>query len=195
MATYKIQVSTAVDTILPRDRVVNTFHLDDHGVTSDPSGLCEDTGDLFETLYSSSREIDVRAYDTGAAPNYPVGQHVRSVGLAGGATTRPREIALCLSYYGDRNLPRTRGRMFICAAACQNISIGANRPNNFAAEQLLVLADGIANLGGPDVDWVWWSTINGAHGPVKHSYVDDEWDTIRKRGLRPSTRWARTHNE
>lgn len=195
MATYKVQVSAAVDTILPRDRIVNTFHLDDHGVTSDPNGLAEDACGVFETLYGSAREIAVRLYDTGDAPNYPVGEFVRQAGQAGAASSDPREVALCLSYYGERNLPRTRGRMYICVAACQNVSANGVRPNAFAGQQLLDLANGIAGLGGPDVDWVWWSTINGDHGPVKHSYVDDEWDTVRKRGLRSSTRWQQTHDE
>lgn len=195
MATYKVQVSTALDTILPRDRIVNTFHLDDHGALSDPSGLAEDTGALFETIYSSGREIDVRLYDTGSPPNYPLGQHVRNLGVPGPASTRPREVAICLSYYGERNLPRTRGRMYICVAAGQNLTMSTNRPNEFAANQCLDLATGIAGLGGPDVDWIYWSSIDGSHGPVKHAFVDDEWDTVRKRGFKPSTRWQRSYSE
>jgi hypothetical protein len=195
MATYKVQVACALDTILPRDRIVNTFHLDDHGVTSDPTGLAEDTAGIFETLYGSAREIDVRVYPTGAAPNYPVGQYVRQLGQAGAATTGPREVAVCLSYYGERNLPRTRGRMYICVAAGQNLSMSGNRPNAFTRDQVIAVADGIAGLGGPDVDWIYWSKLTGEHGPVKHAYVDDEWDVVRKRGLRPSTRTAKTYSE
>lgn len=195
MATYKVQVSCALDTILPRDRIVNTFHLDDHGALSDPSGLAEDTAGIFETLYGSSREIDVRFYDTGSPPNYPVAQFVRQLGQPGPGTTGPREVALCLSYYGERNLPRTRGRMYICVAAGQNLSMSGNRPSAFTRDQLIALADGIAGLGGPDVDWIWWSTIDGSHGPVKHAFVDDEWDVVRKRGFRPSTRTAKNYDE
>jgi hypothetical protein len=195
MATYKVQVSCAVDTILPRDRIVNTFHLDDHGALSDPTGLAEDTAGIFETLYGSAREIDVRLYDTGSPPNYPVGQFVRQLGQAGGATTGPREVAICLSYYGERNLPRTRGRMYICVAACQNVTMSGQRPSGFSQAQVIAVADGIAALGGPDVDWIYWSTIDGSHGPVKHAYVDDEWDVVRKRGLRPSARLAKNYDE
>jgi hypothetical protein len=195
MATYKIQVASAVDTILPRDRIVNTFHLDDHGLGSDPQGLADDTVPVFQTLYGSTREIDCRVYPTGAPPNFPLATKVVNKGAAGGATTGPREVALCLSYYGERNLPRTRGRMYVCVAACQNVTMSANRPNAFARDQLIALADGIAGLGGVDVDWIYWSSLDGSHGPVKNAYVDDEWDVVRKRGFKPTTRTAKAYNE
>lgn len=189
MATYLVQVNVFKDSALPRDRIVNTFHLDDHGVSTDPDGLAQDTAELFAITYGNNGEIRVRVYPTGPPPNYPVGEGVVNAGQVG-TSGGPREVALCLSYFGERNLPRTRGRIYIAAASCANITIGNKvRPSTNDMNIALALGQGIADLGGPDVDWIYWSTLQGnAHGPVKTVWVDDEWDTIRSRGLRATTR-------
>jgi hypothetical protein len=193
MATYKLQVATAADSILARDAIVNTFHLDDHGVTSDPDGLAADTVDLWQTLYGSNRQIECRVYDTGAAPNFPVGQAIEGVGLAP-ASVFPREVALCLSFYGERNLPRTRGRIYVCAGIASNIVPSKVRPSLGDMTALLDLADGISGLGGLDVDWITWSQVDGSHEPVQTAWVDNEWDTMRSRGLRATTRETRSQS-
>jgi hypothetical protein len=193
MATYKLQVATAADSILARDAIVNTFHLDDHGVTSDPDGLAQDTCELWQTLYGSNRQIETRVYDTDAPPNFPVGQAIVQAGLAP-ASLFPREVALCLSYYGERNLPRTRGRMYICAGIASNVVPGKVRPTLGDMNALLDLADGISGLGGLDVDWITWSQVDGTHEPVQTAWVDDEWDTMRSRGLRATTRTIRSQS-
>jgi hypothetical protein len=196
MATYLVQVAVTQDSALARDKIVNTFHLDDHGVTSDPDGLAQDAAELFGTVYGNTAEVRARVYPTGPPPNYPVGEGVirpGGVGSSGG----PREVALCLSYYGERNLPRTRGRIYLCAAAASNITIGGKtRPSTNDMNIAKTLGHGIADLGGPDVDWIYFSTLaGGGHGPVKTIWVDDEWDTIRSRGLRATTRVQEAVNE
>ena len=187
MAKYLMQVSSAADSILARDLVVNTFHLSDVGTGSDPTQLCTDTVALWQSLYGSARQIECRAYDAEQPTSFPVGQAIVNVGAAP-ASAFPREVALCLSYYGERNLPRTRGRIYICAALATNIVANKIRPSAGDRSPLLTLAQGIADLGGVDVDWVTWSRVDGANEKVQNAWVDDEWDTIRSRGLRATTR-------
>lgn len=196
MATYMFQVAVYKDSALARDHIVNTFHLDDHGVSSDPSGLAQDACGVFQTLYGSNSEIRCRVYPTGPPPNYPVAEEAVNVGQVG-SSGGPREVALCLSYYGERNLPRTRGRIYVAASCAANITIGnKTRPSAGDITQVINLGQGIADLGGPDVDWIYWSRIaGGSHGPVKTMYVDDEWDTIRSRGLKATTRQVVQVNE
>ena len=195
MATHKFQVELTQDSALPRDRIINTFHLDDHGVFSDTEQLCEDAAGVFGVFYGPGKELKVTAYPTGPPPNYPVASFTRNVGAAPAASISPRETALCLSYYGERNLPRTRGRLYLCVAAAANVTPNNIRPTAIAAGHALDLGEGIANLGGLDVDWITWSTIDGAHEPVKHMWVDDEWDTQRGRGLRATQRYTRDVDE
>lgn len=189
MATYKLQLVTASDSLLARDSIVNTFHLDDHGIGSDPENLIVSAVELWQTFYGETRQIRGLVYDTGAAPNYPKAEHVVNEGVAGEANF-PREVALCLSYYGERNLPRTRGRIYLCAAIARNFGADHVRPTPGDMAYVMMLAQGIADLGGADVDWITWSSIDGAHEKVQHAWCDNEWDTMRSRGLRSTTRTA-----
>jgi hypothetical protein len=192
----KVQVAVAADSLLPRDRIVNTFHLNNDGglfTDEDWAGIAEDTATLFSTLYTGTREINVRVYDArGAAPHFPKGQFTRNVGTQNPSNS-PREVACCLSYYGERNLPHTRGRMYICSTVAA--MSGGPRPVIGDANKLFDLADGIAGLGGLDVDWQVYSPTTDAAENVQHCWVDDEWDTIRSRGLRGAARWTHPISE
>jgi hypothetical protein len=193
MPTYTIQVATAADSVLARDAIVNTFHVDDKGAFSDPDGLAEDTVGIWQQLYGAARQIEARVYDTGTAPNFPLGQFIANAGQAP-ASTFPREVALCLSYYGERNLPRTRGRMYVCAAIASNLVPNKVRPSLGDMNALLDHADRISGLGGADVDWITFSSVDGSNEPVQTAWVDDEWDTMRSRGLRATTRTIRSQS-
>jgi len=52
----------------------------------------------------------------------------------------------------------------------------------------LQLATALSGVGGVDVDWVVHSHANDASYTVTNAWVDDEWDTQRRRGMRPTTR-------
>ena len=45
-----------------------------------------------------------------------------------------------------------------------------------------------ANLGGVNVDWQVYSPTDGVGRTVKSYWCDDEWDTMRSRGLRSTMR-------
>lgn len=188
MPLVKVQVASAHETLLARDQIVNTFHLNKEGgpfLDADWDQLAHDTCDAWAVLYGVTR-IETRIYETaGAAPHFPIGEHVinPNTAKAGGG---PREVALCLSYYGERNLPRTRGRMYI--AACLAGLASSTRPSAGNMDVVLQHAGRIAGLGGLDVDWHVYSPTADSHEGVQHAYVDDEWDTMRSRGLRPTTR-------
>jgi hypothetical protein len=86
---------------------------------------------------------------------------------------------------------RQRGRIF-----CGPFATGvAERPDAALRAQLIALAQGLANLGGVNVDWVVFSPTAtlAAGGDVKtfsvqEAWVDDEWDTMRSRGRAATTR-------
>ena len=191
MPLYRMQVAAAADTAFPRDRLVNTLHFDDAGVTSDPESLCQDLLDVFQAGWyspSGAREIRVSAYEVGD-PGPPVATVVENEGTAPVSAT-VREVALCLSYYAGENRPRRRGRIYLPVLA-QGAENGA-RPREGLLTAALALGDAFAGLGGADVDWVLYSPTESAHFDVTNTWVDDEWDTIRSRGLRPTTRVSGT---
>ena len=193
MPIFKLQVSMAGDSALPRDRMVITPHFNDQGVGTDPQELCEDLAAALSPWCNDLREITVKAYDAqGTPPVYPVGDAIINADTypASGA---PREIALCLSFYSERNTKRNRGRLYIPWCV---LSAGAGvRPTEANRIKVGTLATILSDLGGVDVDWCVYSRLDDAARPVTNWWVDDEWDTIRSRGLRPTTRTAGTTTE
>jgi hypothetical protein len=52
----------------------------------------------------------------------------------------------------------------------------------------MAVGDALGALGGVDVDWSVHSPTAGTTEKVEHYWCDDEWDTVRSRGLRATTR-------
>lgn len=191
MPIYRAQVAVAADTVFPRDRTVNTLCFNDQGVGTDADGLAADLAAVMETWYVGGHEIDVRLYDMAdAEPREIKGQAIINPGGAP-ASLAPREVALCLSFYSERNLPRSRGRIYLGVATASR-PLGDVRPPATTRTAALALADGFASLGGADVDWCVYSSSDAAAKPVTNAWVDDEWDTMRSRGLRSTTRSSST---
>jgi hypothetical protein len=196
MPIWRLQTSFMLDSTLPRDRCVITPHFNDGGVGSDPQNLCEDLAAALDTWSNGTQEINVTAYDAeGTPPVYPAGDATVNAGVAG-STDGPREVAVCLSFYSERNIPRQRGRLFIPYGVLGVVgNITGVRPNSATQVKVGDLAAIFADLGGLDVDWVVWSRADQEARPVSNWWVDDEWDTMRSRGLRATSRTSGTVGE
>lgn len=192
MPLYRFQVAQGADSAFPADRIVNTLHFDDAGATSDPEQLCQDILDVWQAqwLAATLREVRVTCYEVGPPPNYPIASVVENEGVFP-STGSNREVALCLSYYNQRSNPRRRGRLFLCPAIAAFSSSGP-RPPAALMEAALDLGEGLAGIGGVDVDWVVYSRRDASHHDVVGCWVDDAWDVVRSRGLRPITRVERS---
>jgi hypothetical protein len=188
MAVYRMQCAFQYNSAFPRDRMVITPHFEDTGVGSDPDGLTADLAAALQTWSGSTGEIRVTSYDAqGTPPVYPNGETILNPGLVGG-NNFPSEIALCLSYYSQRNIPRQRGRLYLpvpIVAAAGNIGV---IPTATQIAKAMALAPILGDLGGPDVDFVVWSRTAQAAYPVTDYWVDNEWDVQRSRGLRATDR-------
>jgi len=193
MPIWRLQCTWQADTVAPRDRVMITPHFNDLGATTDPQNLCDDMLAGLQTIHSFGGEVRVTAYDAqGTVPVYPQGDAIIQKGATQG-TGGPRELAMCLSFYGERNVPRQRGRLYIpiffLGATTNSLRPTMPQP---AMPALVSLFTG---LGGPDVDWCVYSR------KMKHAYsvtdwwYDDEWDVMRSRGLRGTTRVLGTTTE
>lgn len=186
MAKHKYQISAQVDSALPRDRIINTLYFDHTGALEDLNQFCGQLAQVFvDKWYNTTAEIKVKAYNLGSAPNYPVGEAVKNAGQTG-TSAGPREVALCLSYYRERNVPRQRGRIYLPNFG--TLPFTAVRPTTAQRQKVLDLATALTGVGGVDVDWIQHSTADGSSGKVTDAYCDDEWDTMRRRGLKATTR-------
>ncbi len=195
MPRYRALVSTFKSTEQPIDRITNSIYFDDAGLTTDADGLAQDIATLFATYRSLPNgwdRVNVRMYDMAEpTPREIQGEFTHTATTATPDAVGPREVACCLSFHGDRNLPRSRGRIYIgpwWAAQCQE------RPGSGVIADLQVLRQGLADIGGADVNWCVFSpTRTGASSTpvfeqVQGGWVDNEWDTVRSRGLRASAR-------
>jgi len=137
----------------------------------------------------------VKSYDVeGTPPIFPDGEAVINEGVVDN-TNDPREISLCLSFYSERNVPRQRGRVYCPIPAIVRAAGVAILPTATQIDAVLDLGDIFKELGGTDVDWVVWSRADLQARPVTHYWCDNEWDVMRSRGLRATTREMRTTSE
>jgi hypothetical protein len=185
------QISQSYDTTLPRDRFVNVLWFDKNspGILEplDADGLASDLANLYHDNRQASCETRVKFYNADDPKPRPViGQAVVGEGLSP-SYGRPREIALCLSFYADRNLPKRRGRIYLPVSNGPFPNIGV-RPTDAQMQPALDLATGLSDLGGADIDWCVHSVVDQQHYKVTNAWVDDEWDTMRSRGLRATRR-------
>lgn len=187
MPIYRAQLACHVDSQLPRDAVVVTPHFDDHGVGSDPQNLCDDLANAYVNWLGGLAHVSCKFYvATGNPPHYPVAEADVNP-TSERVSTCPREVALCLSYYSERNVPRYRGRLFLPCGAMGETTPGV-RPTGQQMNRVGEFATILQDLGGVDVDWVVWSRTDKQARPVTNWWVDNEWDTVRARGLRSSSR-------
>ena len=156
--------------------------------------LAVDIANLFGTyrsLPSGYNRVTVKTYNMEDAKPRPIkGDATYLIPTTSTSESGPREVALCLSYWATRNLPRNRGRIYTGPWIT-----GTERPAPAAIALLQTLKQGLANIGGTDIQWCVYSpTTPGGLGlqfkKVSGAWIDNEWDTIRSRGLRATTRDA-----
>lgn len=193
----RAQVAWQLDSMLPRDAVQVTpcFRHQLGLIEGAPEwqDLADDLADAINGWHVNPtiHQLQVKLYDIEGEPiNRPKAIAVRNPGSATG-TGWPREVALCLSFNGGNNEPRNRGRIYLPYA---KLGTGTPdvRPSTTIRDKAAALVPIFANLGGSNVDWIVWSPTALAATKVERWYVDDEYDTIRKRGLKPTTRTSGT---
>lgn len=195
--TYKFSVICPQGSMLPKDQVINTFHMQNVGgllTDTEFDPLLDDICDLWQSHYGNvSRMVTCRVYNVGAPPQYPIAEKVK--GTATWGVRCPREIAICLSYAKDRRRPRERGRMYLSPGMREGgtaLDLSGARPGsdvlNWALAWYSTSNDSFPDLGGVDWKFGVYSPTNGTFSQTKEAWVDDEWDTVRSRGLQPSTR-------
>jgi hypothetical protein len=198
MAAYTAQVIARALSGLARDDTVNTLHFTS-GANPGTQPLADDLEAAFRTKLGGATQIcggmkrwDVKIYEDGPAPNPPKSEKI-------GATqpvydSGPREVALCLSFKGSSPLSglpagltqKQRGRIYI--GPFHSSQPSSSRPNAFLRTVLLDLGSLIKNAGGSGFLWV----AGSDQVEVSKLWVDDEWDTQRRRGFRPTARSERS---
>jgi len=193
---YKFTVSQPVTDTLPRNRISNTIHLQ-HVIgallDTDLEGMCQDIAELWQTRYGlANHEIQVKAYDVDATPNYPRAIATVNAGSVWPANI-PREVALCLSFAGDnRGNKSERGRIYLAPYLGVGLDAIGLRPTsqhmNWALQWYGEPNASLPDLGGVDWKFGVFSPTYSKFTQSQQAWCNDEWDTQRRRGLRETTR-------
>lgn len=198
--TYRFQVSMPVTDTLPRNRIVNSLHFQ-HTLgallDTDLQSFAQSIAQLYQTRYgSTTKEVQVKAYDTDAVPNYPRSVVTVNAGQPWACTT-PREIALVLSYAAqNRGNKSERGRAYLMPQIRPSGIPPGLRPSapemTWALEWYSKPNESFPDLGGIDWQFGVWSPTYKHFTVSQQAWVNDDWDIQRRRGLRESTRVTST---
>jgi hypothetical protein len=228
---YIIQVAFQGPSGIPRDQFENIWHFIGNGGSSDVelaacfariggfyNGVQTGTGNKVAGFLSDkmSRSVLLKGYVEEDLKPRPIrAQATMTLGNPGSTVALPEEVALCMSYYSLRNLPRQRGRIYLGPLNAGAVEQDTDpRPSaDFvntivqAAAPLLTPADGtvedygyFSGIGLPvEAQQVTWALRSGRGGPVKvmgevdyqiitAGWVDNEWDGQSRRRISASAR-------
>jgi hypothetical protein len=211
-----LQVTFANVTALPEDNIVNTWHVlaDDAtagglaaalGIAATRlidfytagAGTADKVSSYFTNKISNTADAHhIKAYDlTTPSPRVPIIDATFSRVAAASATRVPDEVALCLSYQADKvaGTPqsRRRGRIYLgpLNGQAQNAGDGT-LPATAFMNAVAARAAALAGASDTDAEWTWvvHSAKYGTDATVTNGWVDNAFDTQRRRGQRATAR-------
>lgn len=182
MAFYRVSIAFPLDSDLPRDYMtINPHYFGDNA-----SALANAIkSNLIAHTQVGARPFFIKVYDAQKAPpSYPLATAEQVA--AAPASTAPREVALCLSYFSAWNRPSYRGRLYLphmLFGGAQGL-----RPTTIQRDAAMSFKSVLEDNLPANVNFVVWSRkLDNGFG-VTDFWVDDEWDIVRSRGLRPTGR-------
>lgn len=199
MVAYRLQIVLGTTDNNPANYITNTWHCAAIGdseagdfVTSVTAAYNEIRNQLSPDVRQTNHEY--KLYDlTDPEPRAPVQEGTWSLASAPAGTALPPEVSLCLSYQAPKisGVPQARRRGRIYLGPFNTASSSAGRPSATLITQTIalgqkVLDDGVASAG--DWNWAVYSSILGGTADVTNGWVDNEFDTQRRRGRVATTR-------
>nr|CRY97694.1 hypothetical protein [uncultured prokaryote] len=206
MSIVLAQIELRAASLIPADNTVNTLYFDidrsDIGVTEET--IMNSVGNSIWKLYDgisnwlSAKALaatgnEVKFYDLAdPSPRVPFFIYDLPLIPMGNTDHLPMEVALCTSFQGDKesgvSQASRRGRIFI--GGLSNSSNDNGRPLDALRSALAQATHDLAEDSGNESNWTWiiWSRTNSAGTTVKNGWVDNAFDTQRRRGVSPTTR-------
>jgi hypothetical protein len=194
----KLEVTTKAYTgDLPRDYMVNNLTFSTEGTPGDTefAALANAVMNVWKSSSGHwgypNNGLTINAYDYADPLPRPERAHVTYTPSTWATTdSAPRQVALCASFFCGRNLKRTRGRVYLYLGGNTG-GLAGYRPSTSdmnGAMNLLVAVGAAASALSP----VWlhsvYSQPNGNAQPVTDYWVNDVWDTQRRRAPKEQTR-------
>jgi len=187
---------------VPEDAVSNTWYFDGNATLG--SGDLEEIHAALSQFYTTVDQwlspilgttATVKYYSMTDAPPRPV-IYTNTIALTlGTANALPDEVAICMSYHGTfpagQVRARRRGRIYLgpLTLGISGTSVNSNRPSATAVSNIATAADTLLTASAAEPwNWVVYSPTGDSDTPVVGGWVDDAFDTQRRRGVRPLSR-------
>lgn len=206
----RVQVVLPYVSFLPEDVAVNTLHfaVDDavwgtagasilaqvEAFFNDDTGLAYEPALMVGDIVARDTDVcEVKVYEeTGSAPTGPP-QYVGyfTMGAPVGGNSMPLECALCSSYYGDPagavRASRRRNRFFFGPLT---LTVLANEgvPEPDAVEVLALATQRLEGANSAVAAMVGYSPTDEEQFPIIGGWVDNEFDTQRRRQIPATSR-------
>lgn len=200
MSLTQLKVTLPYVTGLPEDVACNTWYFDGAlgpvGILGDATPRIADFYQGLNGFWSAYLQAEclIQAYDmTEPSPRAPVGETTFTI-APGAGSSLPLEVSLCLSYKATHTsgepVARERGRLYIGPFDDAALATGepASRPNETLMLNMAIGGRGIIDTNTTDSTWVVYSPTSGGGREITSGWVDNAWDTQRRRGSKPTER-------
>lgn len=197
---------------LPEDRYVTTWAFRRLEITSDFEDASLEVGGKLAQFYDAPvapntrsvasymsneilwDQIELRHYDlSGQPPREPLIQTFSLTPPPQGQPL-PEEVAVCLSFFAGTNSPRRRGRVYIgplLGGSTIAVESDTGRPVPVVGlrQAMVAAAERLrTQFNGEDTSWCVLSQADQTMRDVTAGWVDDAFDTQRRRGRAPVSR-------
>jgi hypothetical protein len=197
MPIYRLSFWTRLDSTLERDKVFINPVINATAGPADTDQLAQDFVNAMQayTGLGGIVECGCKVYDVQKPkPNYPLSTVIENANLFA-ASSAPREVALCLSFFSGQNVKRRRGRLYLPVSWLGAGATLGVRPSSPVITKCMALGPILSDLGGLGEDWSVYSKVDGTARAVTNYWCDNEWDIQRRRGLRGTSRQEGTTTE
>lgn len=201
MAGFRAQVILHTTDNIPENFVTNSFAFSSSDIFPDIAAIVNAFRTFYQGIGAANLSValaqnghEVKFYDLpGPVPNYPISEQTWNMTAAPSGSALPAEVALCLSFQGARTpgfpQARRRGRVYIGPLAL--VTNTAGRPTAAFITAMTAAATTFkATITAlpSDTQWAVWSGVDVAAVPVANGWVDNAFDTQRRRGVIPTTK-------
>lgn len=201
VAHIKALVTLKMDSGIPKDYAVNTFHF-----RQDTSGLgtLEEIADDLVAAYQLFRPSYPAAVETAGhtikmytmedpEPRAPTLSETWDFSVAPTGNSLPQEVALCVSFQGARvsgqSQKRRRGRVYLGPLA-EGAQETNGRPTTVTINRGVSFGDYLFEASDTSLTYKWcvYSTVDEDLVEITDGWVDNAFDIQRRRGLAPTAR-------
>lgn len=201
MATYLSQVTIPMDTLVPKDSVMNTFHVECSGSDLPAAraawhaalvAFYNNVSDVYSVIVAQNGWTH-KMYDLSQPkPRAPVESFTWNIATNPTGAELPHELAICMSFQAARQsgVPqsRRRGRIFLGPVDTGGITAALVA----TTMQATIKAAGAALLAASQssgiFDWIVWSETAGTGATVTDGWIDNAVDVQRRRGIAATNR-------